>query len=683
MFPRIDKSSFIFWISLALLCAASGCSDSADNGQPGPTDVEDADIRQEEDAADAADSSSPEAATLEVAPDPLLLPDPQGSGETSAQLQLKNIGGAPLLIKSARLEHLPEGRSDSSTFFEDSTTWSALPETLDRGESLALRVKYSPAADGPTEAQVVIESDDPDTPTLKVPVQLTSLSPKVAAPAQVEFDAVDPPETLPGGYQPDWMGVFELISIENTGDAALSIDSIELEGSAEFSVSFPPSTDQERDHNPEDDSKTPPTFIEPGARAPVRVWFHPTDTSPQHDRLLIRSNDPEEPSFRVRLSGNPEPPCARITPQTVTFGDVDLDESEVESFRVRNCSESTPLTISEVSIEDSAEGAFELEEAFSEVELGPREARSFSLRFTPRQTGRADGSITVRTSADEGAATTINLEASGVDAACPIPVAGAYIESDNPDDAQSSLQAPVDIMLRLDATDSEHPTPGRTVSYYEWTLLSAPSQSDAIIEDYSSATPTFTPDAVGAYQFALEVRDDIQVPSSRCGEPAIVEFEALAPADVTVQLTWERANGPRRGSYADLNLIYGHENAGAWDHPRLIVNYDNPAPDWNTAEAGRVGNPRLLQTSYTGGPETLVHSDLGDFWYLIGVYYYASSTDPTYGEAKADLRIYLDGTERFAISDDQLTEGEFWTVAELDSGPFSISIEEINEFENW
>src|SRR6266849_2155981 len=108
------------------------------------------------------------------------------------------------------------------------------------------------------------------------------------------------------------------------------------------------------------------------------------------------------------------------------------------------------------------------------------------------------------------------------------------------------------VLLSATAADGDNsPTchRGETLTFH-WALVSRPASSSAFLDDLASGSPSFTPDAVGTYQFSVTVSDGtgntspptfVGVTTTTCGTHAPAATIASSPASPvpgsTIQLT--------------------------------------------------------------------------------------------------------------------------------------------------
>ncbi len=184
-------------------------------------------------------------------------------------VRIANAGRAPLEIQ-ARIEG------------DDLRPWS-LPvteATLAAGEDLPLPVRFQPATYLPFSADLVITSNDEDTPEVRVPLSGEGIA------GPVPDILVDPPSMDFGTASSSQVAV---IQVRNAGQAPLTLGTIAQQGSGRFRIDPDPSG----------------TTIAPGNTLPVVVYWDPADGETGDDGILtVPSDDPDEPEVDVLLIGN-------------------------------------------------------------------------------------------------------------------------------------------------------------------------------------------------------------------------------------------------------------------------------------------------------------------------------------------------------------------------------------------
>ncbi|MGZ4946331.1 MAG: outer membrane protein assembly factor BamB family protein [Halobacteriota archaeon] len=105
-------------------------------------------------------------------------------------------------------------------------------------------------------------------------------------------------------------------------------------------------------------------------------------------------------------------------------------------------------------------------------------------------------------------------------------------------DAGSDQSIHVGTLVTLDGSNSKDID--GTVASYAWTLVSSPEGSNPALSDPTAAKPTFTPDKLGSYTFALKVTDDKGVESTNTAQVTITATNdpptANAGPDQTVKV---------------------------------------------------------------------------------------------------------------------------------------------------
>ncbi|PSP87965.1 hypothetical protein BRC90_09220, partial [Halobacteriales archaeon QS_4_69_34] len=159
-------------------------------------------------------------------------------------VRVTNRGRETLTVTDAAIS--PDSGADA--FGVDAAT----PLTLDPDASRELTVAFAPAEPGERSATFEVSSDDPDEPTATVPLSGTGVEGDVAlSPATRDFGAVALGETA---RQP--------VTVENTGNAALTVETLAISGDGALRLADPPAT---------------PLTLDPDASRELTVAFAPAE----------------------------------------------------------------------------------------------------------------------------------------------------------------------------------------------------------------------------------------------------------------------------------------------------------------------------------------------------------------------------------------------------------------------
>ncbi|MBI2877784.1 MAG: choice-of-anchor D domain-containing protein [Candidatus Tectomicrobia bacterium] len=261
------------------------------------------------------------------------------------------------------------------------------PFTLKPRESRTLTVRFLPTTEGTKTGLLTLTSDDPDNPTATV-----DLSGKGMDAPQITFT----PPTL--SFKVPILNSFQDLSVQvsNTGTQDLTVTFLTLTGT-DFSLV----------------GELPlfPLTLVPGASRTIAVRFSPTREGPQKGTLTFKSNDPDEATAPVALSGwgGREAPAITLSPKAVDFGDVQLNTFEDHSLVVQNDG-TLDLVVSSlkmVGVEFSLVGTVTLP-----FTLAPGASRTITVRFSPTSEGLKEGSLTL-SSNDPQNSTTVPLSGWG------------------------------------------------------------------------------------------------------------------------------------------------------------------------------------------------------------------------------------------------------------------------------
>ena len=582
------------------------------------------------------------------------------NGVSTKTVILENTGEGVLRLSSIKLE---ENDEDDRNEFEPSGAWPS-DARLDPGESIALEVKWSPKNTTRDTGTIRIATNDSLARNFEVPITTPALEPDISSPRLVQFPRVPTGETQR-----------LLTSITNSGQAPLQLKRIILSpvDATEFSVTFPVAG-QESD--PTADTTSWADVIAPGDKIDVRVGFTPTSTNPASAEIIIDSNDPDSPQYRVNLSGNagvpiielggvdvPDPPTADES-HVLNFGPSSIGRQNTRTVRIRNAG-TERLDVDDISVVDDGGGVFELVQTSlpgglpeESLELEPDEEAIFAVAYTPSAEITNQGRLVLNSNDPVSNQLRVDIIGVGSTNACPIAVGEASIVDGS---ANATTQISTIPLKTIQFDGSRSTDPGGSVQRYEWEIVQKPINSNArLTPNNEDVKPRMFLDLAGDYVVELTVFDDLNVPSC---DTAQIFIRAQPDEDIHVQLVWETPADRDQSDIigTDIDLHYLHP-LGSWDKLPYDIYWNNKEADW--AVPGRADdNPSLdIDDTDGAGPENVNHDnpESGNN-YAVGVYYYS---DNGFGASYATVRIYIEGLLKYEKRDKYLErENVFWSVA--------------------
>ncbi len=165
---------------------------------------------------------------------------------------------------------------------------------ISAGDNCTIAITFSPTTAGSMSANLEITSDDPDESSVIVALSGTGTEPDINV-----TDSIDPTDDLQMDFDSiveSFSSAPEIVTISNTGSSDLSVSNIQLTGTnpGEFSLDVNGGT-------------TPCAgtafTISAGDNCTVAVTFSPTTTGSMSANIEITSDDPDESSVIVALSG--------------------------------------------------------------------------------------------------------------------------------------------------------------------------------------------------------------------------------------------------------------------------------------------------------------------------------------------------------------------------------------------
>jgi len=198
-----------------------------------------------------------------------------GSSSSPQIFTVSNIGSANLVIGTISITG-----TNASQFSKQNDICSG--QTLAPSSSCTINVVFSPTSTGSKSASLSILSNDPDTPTLNVPLSGTGVGiPNISVtPTSYNFGNIN----LGSSSSPQIFTVF------NTGTGDLVIGTISFTG-----------TDASQFGKQSDNCSG--QTLAPSFNCTVNAVFSPTSAGSKSANLAIPSNDPDTPTLNVPLSG--------------------------------------------------------------------------------------------------------------------------------------------------------------------------------------------------------------------------------------------------------------------------------------------------------------------------------------------------------------------------------------------
>ena len=251
-------------------------------------------------------------------------------------ITVSNKGGLDLTVTKVSL-----AGADPDEF---EITKSDCDEAVEPKKSCEIEVVFKPTEAGNSKAEVQIESNDADTPILKIPVSGVATvaaadTPDAEGDIDVDPDGITFPTTEAGKKSKT-----ETITVTNAGDADLTIKDVMLiPAKGPFTM----------------DAKecAKGTKLEPEESCDIEVAFEPKAPGSNSATVAVLSDDKDEPAAVVTLAGVASPsavsdiafPEEDLLGKGLAFGSLLVaTTSDPKTFKIKN-EGSAPLTITKVT----------------------------------------------------------------------------------------------------------------------------------------------------------------------------------------------------------------------------------------------------------------------------------------------------------------------------------------------
>ncbi len=291
--------------------------------------------------------------------DPLSLDfDEQAVGElVTLPLTITNTGTLDLILTSFDV---------TGTYAGDYTAPTGLNGTvLLPGGSVVADIGFQPNGIGLRDAQLLISSNDPDTPALPVPLMgqgVQSMPLLEVSPSSINFGNVRIGNTL----QQD-------IMVANEGNGILNVSSIQVQGSA--STDFEVSSSM--------------LALAPGENEIIQVTFDPQARGMREAQVAFTSNGG---NATVDVTGQGVAPQL-VAPTSVTLPSTPVGESSMASFDLSNTGNAS-LRVTSLTL-GQPNGPFQITRGGTVPLLTVGSLHSIEITFSPTSSGQQNDILTI------------------------------------------------------------------------------------------------------------------------------------------------------------------------------------------------------------------------------------------------------------------------------------------------
>jgi hypothetical protein len=434
-----------------------------------------------------------------------------------------------------------------------------------------------------------------------------------------------------------------------------------------------------------------PDTLGAGQAEDIALTFTPPTRGQFHATLVVDSNDPDEPTVEVSLSGEGGPPQLSVVPSSIEFGVVNEGVAAQRTVEVKNVGFDT-LTGLSAALEVNG-GLFVLDTTELPTGLAADESALVQVQFT----ATAELALLEDASGFLRDTLLIDTDDTGdervpVSAAVNLAPTAVAVEMVTRLDA---IKVGVGKPVVIDGSDSSDPEADAIT--LTWSLAERPPTSIAALVSLSGDTTRITTDEVGRYRVQLLVTDAF-------GASATDEV-ALLPRDLSVVLRWStEANSACQAltpeqcaalpaderndvccgqSDLDLHLVRPNGTLGdggvcpapctptqcteltddnvACRHSGSDCAWNNRAPEWGVE--GRIDDPRLDVDDVRGAGPEVISLDLPEEGTYRAVVHYCRDRigEPTL----ATVDVFVEGVLAQSVGPELVGQGDAWTAVSL------------------
>ncbi|MDH3644789.1 MAG: choice-of-anchor D domain-containing protein, partial [Gammaproteobacteria bacterium] len=269
------------------------------------------------------------------------------------------------------------------------------------GLSRNVTVVYTPSAAAPDAGTLTITIRDPLGNVFDVPVALAGSG---TAAAEADIDVV--PLALAFGTVAPGNTANLTTTVSNLGSSDLTVTGLVLSGSADFALAA--------------GAPAVPFTVTAGSSVPVGVDYTPSGGGADSGTLTVQSNDADEPSVVVTLSGEAVPPDITTTPSSLDFGALAVGSTATLTTTVGNIG-GTDLTVTAIGVSGSPDFALGAGAPAVPFTVAPGGSVDIPVAYSPAVVGSHAGSLDIASNDPDEPTVAVGLQGSGASsAACDI-----------------------------------------------------------------------------------------------------------------------------------------------------------------------------------------------------------------------------------------------------------------------
>ncbi len=289
-----------------------------------------------------------------------------------------NPGNVPLSITAVRADG-PAAASITADVLDNGNP-VVLPYSVPAGQRAELRVRHTATATGTRRAELVIASNDRDTPEVRIPIRSEAIDTTGCvlnvSPTSLAFGAVRLGSTARR---------FGTLTNSGTGRCAAALVGLQsqLTGGAASGFAVPTTTTS--------------TIVGPRSSVELPVDFSPTAARNASDTLILQLSNPTTPLLNVALGGTGYDGALAIEPRDVDFGRVPIgcDTGIARPITLRNTGRTGALSVARIALRAGSSTALSVQAPATPLSIPAGGALSFDVSIQPTAAGSALGIVEV------------------------------------------------------------------------------------------------------------------------------------------------------------------------------------------------------------------------------------------------------------------------------------------------